>query len=140
VSPAMLKTLQSPEYQKKTAADPEFPEYPRFLKTAQSNLKRLHDAGVKITFGTDTGVPLRIPGYFEHWEMQLMAEAGIPARDIIVSASRTPAEFLGVSKDLGTLEAGKWADLVVLRKNPLDDIRNTREIDKVMIAGNWVQR
>jgi imidazolonepropionase-like amidohydrolase len=140
VSPAMLKTLKTAEYQKKSAADPDFKEYPQFLKTAQANLKKLHDAGVKIAFGTDTGVPLRIPGYFEHWEMQLMSEAGIPARDIIVSASRTAAEFLGVSKDLGTLEAGKWADLIVLSRNPIADIRNTRAIESVMIAGNTIER
>jgi imidazolonepropionase-like amidohydrolase len=140
VSPAMLKTLKTAEYQKKSAADPDFKEYPQFLKTAQANLKKLHDAGVKIAFGTDTGVPLRIPGYFEHWEMQLMSEAGIPTRDIIVSASRTAAEFLGVSKDLGTLEPGKWADLIVLSRNPLADIRNTRAIESVMIAGNMIER
>jgi len=140
VSPAMLKTLKTAEYQKKSASDPDFKEYPQFLKTAQSNLKKLHDAGVKIAFGTDTGVPLRIPGYFEHWEMQLMSESGIPARDIIVAASKNASEFLGVSKDLGTLEKGKWADLIVLAKNPLDDIRNSRTIESVMIAGNVVER
>ena len=140
VSPAMLKTLKTAEYQKKSASDPDFKEYPQFLKTAQSNLKKLHDAGVKIAFGTDTGVPLRIPGYFEHWEMQLMSESGIPARDIIVAASKNASEFLGVSKDLGTLEKGKWADLIVLTKNPLDDIRNSRSIESVMIAGNVVER
>jgi imidazolonepropionase-like amidohydrolase len=138
VSSAMLKTLKTAEYQKKSASDPDFKEYPAFLKTAQANLKRLHDAGVKIAFGTDTGVPLRIPGYFEHWEMQLMSDAGIPARDIIVAASKNASEFLGVSKDLGTLETGKWADLIVLRRNPLDNIRNIREIDSVMIAGNRI--
>jgi imidazolonepropionase-like amidohydrolase len=140
VSPAMLKTLKTAEYQKKSASDPDFKEYPQFLKTAQANLKKLHDAGVKIAFGTDTGVPLRIPGYFEHWEMQLMAEAGIPARDIIMSASKNAAEFLGVEKDLGTLEKGKWADLVVLTRNPLADIRNSRAIESVMIAGNTIER
>jgi imidazolonepropionase-like amidohydrolase len=140
VSPAMLKTLKTAEYQKKSASDPDFKEYPEFLKTAQANLKKLHDAGVKIAFGTDTGVPLRIPGYFEHWEMQLMAEAGIPTRDIIVSASKNAAEFLGASKDLGTLEAGKWADLIVLSRNPLTDIKNTRAIESVMIAGNVIDR
>ena len=140
VSPAMLKTLKTAEYQKKQAADPDFHEYPQFLKNAQQNLKKLHDAGVKIAFGTDTGVPLRIPGYFEHWEMQLMSEAGIPTKDIIVSATRNASEFLGVQKDLGTLEKGKWADLIVLTKNPLADIRNTRTIESVMIAGNTIAR
>ena len=139
VSPSMLKTLKTTEYQKKSAADPDFKEYPQFLSTAQANLKKLYDAGVKIAFGTDTGVPLRIPGYFEHWEMQLMAEAGIPARDIIVSWSKNVSEFLGVSKQLGTLETGKWADLIVLRRNPLADISNSRDIESVMIAGNLIE-
>jgi len=139
VSPSMLKTLKTTEYQKKSAADPDFKEYPQFLSTAQANLKKLYDAGVKIAFGTDTGVPLRIPGYFEHWEMQLMAEAGIPARDIIMSWSKNVSEFLGVSKQLGTLETGKWADLIVLRRNPLADISNSRDIESVMIAGNLIE-
>jgi imidazolonepropionase-like amidohydrolase len=56
---------------------------------------------------------------------------------IILAASRNSAEFLG-AKDLGTLENGKWADLIVLTKNPLDDIRNTRSIESVMIAGQKV--
>jgi imidazolonepropionase-like amidohydrolase len=140
VSPSMLKTLKTAEYQKKSASDPDYKEFPEFLKTAQANLKKLHDAGVKISFGTDTGVPLRIPGYFEHWEMQLMAEAGIPARDIIMAASKNASEFLGVSKDLGTLEKGKWADLIVLTRNPLEDVKNIKTIESVMIAGNTVPR
>jgi imidazolonepropionase-like amidohydrolase len=71
--------------------------------------------------------------------MQLMAEAGIPARDIIMSWSKNVSEFLGVSKQLGTLETGKWADLIVLRRNPLADISNSRDIESVMIAGNLIE-
>ena len=95
------------------------------------------DAGVKYGFGTDTGPPGRFPGYFEHWEMELMVEAGLTPMQVITAATRNSAEFLG-AKDLGTLEPTKWADLVVLERNPLDDIKNTRTISAVYIAGNKV--
>ncbi len=137
VSPAALKTLQSPEYRKTISSGPHFKEYPDFLETARKNLKTLADAGVKYGFGTDTGPPGRFPGYFEHWEMELMVEAGLTPMQVIAAATRNAAEFLG-AKDLGTLERSKWADLIVLDRNPLDDIRNTRTIHAVYIAGNRV--
>ena len=113
-------------------------KYPGFLKTAQQNLKKLYDSGVKVGFGTDTGPPGRFPGYFEHLEMELMTDAGLTPSQVITIATRNSAEFLGRSKDLGTLESGRWADLIVLQKNPLENIKNTRTIDSVYIAGNKV--
>lgn len=139
VDPGVVKTLASPEYQKKIAADKDFSKWPGFYETASRNLKKLVDSGVKYSFGTDTGPPARFSGYFEHWEMELMAEAGLTPSQIIQAFSKNAAEFLGVSRDLGTVEAGHWADLVVLKKNPLDNIRNTREIEAVFIAGNKVK-
>jgi len=139
VSPQVVQTLGSKEYQAKIAADPDFGKYPGFLEMAKRNLKHLADAGVKYGFGTDTGPPARFPGYFEHWEMQLMVEAGLTPMQVITAASRSSAEFLGVSKDFGALEPGKWADLIVLSKDPLADIRNTRTIEAVYIAGNKVR-
>jgi imidazolonepropionase-like amidohydrolase len=135
ISPQVLATLRSPSYQKKLAADPDYPQYPGFLQRAKQNLKRLADGGVRFGFGTDTGPPLRFTGYFEYLEMQLMVEAGLTPIEVITAATRNSAEFLGVSKDLGTLEAGKWADLVVLGKSPLADIKNTRSLEAVWIAG-----
>ncbi len=137
VSPNVLATLKDAAYQQKVAADPDYARYPEFLETAMRNLKRLSDAGVRIGFGTDSGPPARFPGYFEQWELQLMVESGLTPMQVITDATRNAAEFLQ-AKDLGTLERGKWADLVVLRKNPLADIRNTREIEMVMIAGNRI--
>lgn len=135
VTPDVVKTLKSPG-QKAVASDPRFAAA---LTVAKRNLKRLVDAGVKYGFGTDTGPPGRFPGYFEHVEMQLMAEAGLNPAQIIQAATKNGAEFLGASKDLGTLEAGKWADLVVLGRNPLENIMNMRSIETVMIAGNEVK-
>lgn len=134
VSPEVIKTLSTPG-QKAVASDPRFDTG---LQVAKRNLKILVDAGVKYGFGTDTGPPGRFPGYFEHMEMQIMAEAGLTPSQIIQAASKNSAEFLGVTKDLGTLEAGKWADLLVLGRNPLEDIKNTRSIETVMIAGQKV--
>jgi imidazolonepropionase-like amidohydrolase len=68
--------------------------------------------------------------------MELMVDAGLTPMQVIQSASKSAAEFLNVSKDFGTLEAGKWADLIVLSNNPLDNIKNTRTIETVLIAGN----
>ncbi len=135
VSANVLDTLKSPEFQKKTAADPDHDKYPQFLAMAKRNLKTLFDAGVKIGFGTDSGPPGRFQGYFEHWEMELMVESGLTPMQVITAATKTSAAFLG-AKDLGTLEAGKWADLIVLSKNPVDEIKNSRSIEMVMIAGN----
>ena len=134
LEPGVLETLKSQAFIDKTKADHDFPQYPGFLKTAQQNLKKLADSGVKLGFGTDSGPPGRFPGFFEHWEMQLMREAGLSPAQILTAATKSAAEFLG-AKDLGTLEAGKWADLVVMAKNPLDDIRNTRTLETVYIAG-----
>ncbi len=135
VSPKVIATLKDPAYQKKIAADKDFPEYPTFLENAKRNLKTLVDAGVKYGFGTDSGPPGRFPGFFEQWELELMVSAGLTPQQAIAGATRNAAEFLQ-AKDLGTLEPGKWADLIVLDKNPLEDIRNTRTIQSVYIAGN----
>ncbi len=138
VSPAGIGTLHSPAYQRTISSGPHFKEYPGFLETARRNLKMLVDAGVKYGFGTDTGPPGRFPGYLEHWEMELMVEAGLTPMQVLTAATRDAAEFLR-AKDLGTLERSKWADLIVLDRNPLDDIRNTRTISAVYIAGNRVK-
>src|SRR5204863_1137287 len=114
VSAKVLDTLKSPDFQAKMALDPDYRHGPEWLAMAQKNLKRLVDAGVKYGFGTDSGPPRRIQGYFEHWEMQLMTEAGLTPMQVITAATRNSADFLRVSKDLGTLQAGKWADLIVL--------------------------
>jgi imidazolonepropionase-like amidohydrolase len=87
--------------------------------------------------GTDTGPPYRFQGYFEHLELEYMTKAGLTPMQALVSATSTAARCLHAA-ELGTLEAGKWADLVVLAANPLDDIRNTRTLESVWIAGNRV--
>jgi imidazolonepropionase-like amidohydrolase len=137
VSAKVVDTLKDPEYQKKFASNPDSAKFEGFLQTAEQNLKRLADAGSPYGMGTDAGPPGRFPGFFEHEEMRLMVEAGLTPSQVIVASTKSGAQFLG-AKDLGTLEKGKWADLVVLDKNPLEDIRNTRTLSDVYIAGHRV--
>lgn len=137
VSAKVVATLKDPAYQKKFASNPDAMKFQGFLKTAQQNLKRMADAGIPFGMGTDAGPPGRFPGFFEHWEMALMVDAGLTPSQVITAATKRGAEFLG-AKDLGTVEKGKWADLLVLDKNPLDDIHNTRTLAAVYIAGNKV--
>ncbi|HET8547356.1 MAG TPA: amidohydrolase family protein [Bryobacteraceae bacterium] len=138
VTPDVIRTLKGDAYRKRVAADPDFDKLPGFLETAKRNLKRLVDAGVKYGFGTDTGPPARFPGFFEHMEMELMVDAGLTPMQVIQAATKNSAEFLGESKNLGTLENGRWADLIVLGRNPVESIKNTRTIEQVYIAGRRI--
>jgi imidazolonepropionase-like amidohydrolase len=133
------EVLKSPEYHKALTGDKYFPRYPGVLKTAKENLKRLADAGVRIGYGTDSGVLTRFEGFGEHKELELMVEAGMTPAQVITAATKSSAEFLGQQDNLGTLETGKWADLIILGGDPLADIRNSRKIDAVYVAGNKVQ-
>ncbi|HWZ31271.1 MAG TPA: amidohydrolase family protein [Bryobacteraceae bacterium] len=135
VSAKVIEIVRSPQYINRIKSDPEFPRYPDLLTMALKNLKRLADAGVKYGFGTDSGPPARFQGYFEQLELELMTAAGLTPMQVITAATKSSAEFLG-ARDLGTLERGTWADLIVLSKNPLEDIKNTRSIESVYIAGN----
>jgi imidazolonepropionase-like amidohydrolase len=134
VSPAALESIRSPERQKTIASNANFAKYPAFFEQAKANLKRLADAGIPFGFGTDAGPPGRFPGYSAHWELELMVDAGLTPGQALTAATRSAADFLGAA-DLGSLEAGKWADLVVLDADPLANIRNTRTIRAVYIAG-----
>lgn len=120
--------------------DPEQQINRENFRMAMRNLKTLADAGVKIGFGTDTGPPARFPGYFEHWEAELMVEAGITPMQVIVSFSKHASEALGIDRDFGTLAEGKVADMILLNSNPLGNIRNLRDIHTVYVGGGAVER
>jgi len=107
------------------------------LRQANRNLKILLDAGIPIAMGTDTASPNdlgRWPGFFEHVELQMMVEAGLTPMQALKAATGDAARIMKLDR-LGTLAPGKAADLLILNANPLTDIRNTRQIDSVWIAG-----
>ncbi len=137
VDTTLLNQLKDPAAQQAIQTSKSAQTYKQALQMAMDNLKTLSDSGVTIAFGTDSGPPARFQGYFEHLEMQYMAKAGLSPMQILISATGDAAGCMGL-KDVGTLEAGKWADFVVLTKNPLDDISNTKSIESVYIAGNQV--
>lgn len=104
------------------------------LAQAQRNLEVISDAGLPIAFGTDAGPAARFPGYFEHMELQLMVDAGLTPEQALRSATGGAAQCLGLA-DVGTLEAGKRADFLVLGANPLTDVQATRRLERVYIGG-----
>lgn len=119
------------------AKDPQIALNRHEFEIASANLKKMAAAGVRIGFGTDTGHGNpRYEGFFEHLEMELMVKyGGMTPMQVIKAYAKTNSEALGVDKDLGTLAKGKAADLLVLDKNPLDNIVNTRSINTVYLAG-----
>ena len=136
--PAAMAMVRSPENVEKGRKDPDIAKYRAGLEMGKKNLKTLSDAGVKIAFGTDSGIPTRFPGYFEHRELQLMVEAGLTPMQAIVAATGTNAEILGGAKQFGTLQSGRRADFLVLDANPLDDIHNTERLSAVWQSGKIV--
>lgn len=110
-------------------------KYKAGLEVAKANLKRVHDAGIRVAMGTDTGPAGRFQGFFEHLELELMVASGLTPMQAIVSATGTAAACWQKQGVLGTIAKGAQADLLVLARNPLDDIANTRAIDAVYIGG-----
>jgi imidazolonepropionase-like amidohydrolase len=93
------------------------------------NVKLVYDGGVKLAFGTDSGAnPMRVQGWQEHRELQLLVKAGLTPMQAIISATRTNSELLHVSARYGVIAPGKEAKLLLLSANPLDDIYNTTKI------------
>jgi imidazolonepropionase-like amidohydrolase len=103
-------------------------------------LKDAHEAGVELVCGTDPPVPYVFHGYSVHQELELMVEAGLTPMEALVTATRRPAEMLGEQDVFGTVEPGKRADLLILSANPLEDIRNTRTLETVVLDGRVIDR
>jgi imidazolonepropionase-like amidohydrolase len=102
-------------------------------------IREMHAAGVGLLAGTDA--PLQCaPGFAVHGELVLLQRAGLRPIDALRAATLEPARYLGATDTLGTVSAGRVADLVVLRRNPLDDVRHAREIEMVMTRGRLLTR
>lgn len=95
----------------------------------------LYRSGVELLVGTDSPVQFCPPGLAMHQELQLLVESGLPPAAVLTAATRNNARALNQSAQLGSIEPGKLADLVILEANPLTDIRNTRKIFRVIRSG-----
>lgn len=144
VPPFLLASMRRPAY--RAEEKKRFLEVARMdaytwadahLPTFKANTLAMHKAGVKIAVGTDAGGPVgyNFQGYNTVREMELLVEAGLSPMDVLVAATRTGAELIGVADRLGTLEPGKAADLLVLDADPLRDIRHVRRVRTVVLNG-----
>jgi len=96
---------------------------------------------VNILAGTDAGgIRDVFPGFSLHDELELLVQAGLTPAEALQTATRNPADFLGVSDSVGTIERGKFADLVLLEANPLENIENTQRINAVIINGRYIPK
>jgi imidazolonepropionase-like amidohydrolase len=101
-------------------------------------LKILYDTGVGILLGSDAPQLFSVPGFSLHREMQAMVKAGLTPYQVIESGTRKPAIYLNAEKEFGTVEVGKWADLILVDDNPLKDVGNVAKRAGVMLRGRWI--
>jgi imidazolonepropionase-like amidohydrolase len=137
--PQVIAQWKEPKRQEAMRDSKAAKEYKAALPVAERNLRKARDNGLLIVMGTDSGAfANRFQGYFEHVEMEMMAESGLTPTQILQAATSNGAHAMKLNS-VGTISKGTWADLVVLDKDPLSDIRNTRTISAVYTAGNLVR-
>jgi imidazolonepropionase-like amidohydrolase len=103
-------------------------------------VRQMNEAGIPLMVGTDLMCPGLVPGYSVHEEMLIWQEAGIPPADILRSAMLVPAQFMDLGDRLGSISEGKAASMILMRANPLEDIRNAQQIESVFLRGQYFSR
>jgi imidazolonepropionase-like amidohydrolase len=132
--PSVRTLLDDPAYRERTLAAPATAKARAAVANNKANLKTLYDAGVRIGFGSDSGVGLRFAGVAEHRELALSVEAGLTPMQALTLATSNAAALLKLD-DRGVLAAGKLANLVVLDGDPTVDISNSKKIHAVWHRG-----
>ncbi len=139
LEPGVYEMISSEKYQNDLKTSPSYSRNVHGFETALKNLKKLYDAGILISMGTDSGAqPVRAQGFSEHLELELMVQAGLTPLQAITIGTRNASQLLKIEKDFGTIEPGKRADFIVLNDDPSGNIRNTRKIFAVYKAGKKV--
>ena len=103
-------------------------------------VRLMNRKGVKFMAGTDAPIFFLIPGLSLHDEIAMLSEGGLSNLEAIKSATYNPSKYFGMENELGSIKVGQIADLLILTKNPLDNIRNTKEIETVIKNGNILNR
>jgi hypothetical protein len=139
---AMTRSRWEPknDFRLKSWTKDDFARQKASAARAMDCVGRLHRAGVPILAGTDELNPYVFPGFSLHDELALLVKAGLSPRDALRAATINPAKFLGKEATMGTVEAGKTADLVLLDADPLADIANTKKIRAVISRGRLLDR
>jgi imidazolonepropionase-like amidohydrolase len=136
--PALLRLLQ--ERVRKSSEPAELAKSLKTWEATREKVAKFKATGIRFGTGSDTDdIHLNMTGWAEHVEMEEMVAAGLTPNEVLTAATSTSAEWLG-QNDLGKLAVGKTASFVVLNANPLDDIRNTRQITDVYLTGRRVDR
>lgn len=139
LEPGVYDLITSAAYKEKVKTNPATPKEMAALQVALKSLKKIYDAGIMISLGTDAGAqPVRAMGFSEHMELELMVKAGIPPLQALKIATANGAVLLKADKETGTLAPGKQASFIVLDKNPAEAITNTRTIRAVWKNGQKV--
>ena len=118
----------------------ERPEFAAYLTANEDMLLALNEAEAPLMSGSDAPLPLMVPGFSLHDELEVMVDIGLSPFDTLRTSTYNPAMYLNESDEFGTVEAGKRGDLLLLDANPLADITNTRQIAGVMVGGRWYTR
>ena len=142
MNPEALASWADPEVRANVVEDAGFEDRKAAFRQVQAFVKTIHDAGISVALGTDSGTRNVPMGWGTHHELELYVEAGLTPMQALVAATATGARAMPPvgESDFGTLEVGKIADLILLDADPLADIRNTLAIDRVMQRGEWVDR
>jgi len=135
---AIIARINSPETRQRFMS-PQAAWYRDHLPVAQENMLRIYRAGGTLAMGPDTGPGIRPQGYFERLEMEMMEDAGLPAIAVLRASTVNPARCLDREGDVGTLQAGRWADFLVLDEDPLQSVRAVRSLTAVYIGGQLLQ-
>src|SRR5580704_13101803 len=124
----------------KGATPQEFSLRTSLMQASLRIVGKMNTVGVPVMAGTDTTAPYVFPGSSLHEELALLVQAGFTPMQALQAATKLPAEFLGKLQTQGTIEQSKFADLVLLDANPLDDIHNTQKIRAVILRGKLLYR
>lgn len=116
------------------------PYLTNYVDAQEKMLLALNNNGALLLSGTDAVVPMMVPGFSLHDELETMANSGLSPYEVLKTSTYNPALYLGELEEFGTVEVGKRADLVLLEANPLDDIANTRQVAGTMVRGRWYSR
>ncbi|MDB4505881.1 MAG: amidohydrolase family protein [Saprospiraceae bacterium] len=112
----------------------------KYAKWAHEIVKDISDAEVGIMAGTDCPIFFLTPGFSLHEELVLLVKSGLTPLQAIEAATIRPAQYFNMDNELGLVEKGMLADLLILDKNPLEDIKNTQKINAVIRDGKWYNR